>query len=243
MSYDPYQSSSTPPYSAADTSIDAGLQNYMRGVYNTMGLGLGVTGFVAFMVANTPALFNAIFHTPLVWVALFAPMIFLWMGFTPGRIARMNSAKLRLNFYIFAGIMGLSFASLFQIFTGASIARAFFITSAMFAGTSLYGYTTRRDLTGIASFLIMGMMGIFFAALINIFLHSSMTHFIISIISVVVFTGLTAFETQRLKETYRSGLAYNETNAKVALMGALNLYMSFINLFQVILQFTGSRDR
>lgn len=224
---------------AAAPAIDAGLQGYMHGIYNTMTLGLGITGLVAYAVAATPALFNAIFGTPLAWVAMLAPLAFIWFGFTPARIARMPADKVRLTFVIFSAIMGVSMATIFQVFTGASIARVFFITAATFAATSLYGYTTKRDLTGMGNFLFMGMAGIVIASLVNLFLGSTMVHFVISVIGVVVFTGLTAWDTQRLRDMYAVG--QHEANAKMATLGALSLYLNFINLFQMLLQFMGDR--
>ncbi len=238
MTYDPTQPTSQTGY-AAGRAVDAGLQSYMQSVYHTMGLGLVVTGLTAFATANTPALFNLIFGTPLAWVVMLSPLAFIWFGFTPARVARMSSEKLKFIFTIFCVVMGLSMAVIFQVFTGASIARVFFITAATFAATSLYGYTTKRDLTGVGSFLFMGMIGIFFASLFNIFLQSSMVHFVISVIGVVVFTGLTAWETQRLRDIYVPGAG--EANAKMAVVGALSLYLNFINLFQMLLHLMGTR--
>ncbi len=252
MSYNDFSSR---PVSGTDSAVDAGLQSYMRLVFNTMGIGLVVTGLVAFGLANTPALFAAIFGSPLKWVALLAPVAFLWIGFSPrnimrtdgsivrmdSRIMRMDSARARMLFYVFSGTMGISLAALFHIFSGESIARAFFISAAMFAGTSLYGYTTKRDLTGMGSFLMMGLFGLIFASVINLFIGSSAVQFVVSVIGVFVFTGLTAFDVQRLKEIYYTGAGYADANAKMAVLGALSLYMNFINLFQMILQFTGSQ--
>ena len=222
--------------------IDAGLQAFMRGVYNIMGTGLVVTGVTAFAVANTEPLFNLIFGTPLMWVAAFAPLAFLWLGFTPRRMQTMSAGKLRNVFFIFSAVMGISMAALFQIFTAESIARVFFITAGAFAATSLYGYTTKRDLTGMGSFMFMGLIGIFLASIVNIFVQSSMVHFLVSVIGVVVFTGLAAWETQRLKETYSSAYGAVEANAKLAVTGALSLYLSFINLFQSLLHLMGNRE-
>ncbi|MBU6474977.1 MAG: Bax inhibitor-1/YccA family protein [Alphaproteobacteria bacterium] len=238
MSYDPYNNpSSRVGYQGA--VIDAGLQSYMRGVYHTMGIGLVLTGLSAFAVANIPALFHLIFGTPFAYVAMFAPLAFLWFGFTPARMARMPSQKLATMFSLFSVLMGLSLASIFIVYSGASIARVFFITAATFAATSLYGYTTKRDLAGAGSFLFMGLIGIVIASIVNVFMHSAMVQFVVSILGVVIFTGLTAWETQNLKATYRAGA--DEANAKMALIGALNLYLNFINLFMILLQFSGNR--
>jgi hypothetical protein len=237
MAYDPSQQQTV----TVSSVIDVGLQDYMRGVFNTMAFGLGITGLTAFGVANIPALYHLIFGTPLAFVAMIAPLIFIWMGFKPARIARMPANKLRSSFFLFSAVMGISFAAVFHIFSGESIARAFFITAGTFAATSLYGYMTKRDLTAAGSFLMMGLIGMILAAVVNIFLHSSALQFVISIVGVLVFTGMTAFDVQRLKETYSSGAG--EANAKVAIMGALSLYLNFINLFQIILSLSGGGDR
>jgi len=239
MTYDPSNPSSRTGYAAGSAVIDAGLQSYMQSVYNTMGLGLVVTGLVAFAVSSIPALFNLIFGTPLAWLAMLAPMGFIWFGFTPARVARMPSEKLRFFFIAFSAVMGVSMATVFQVFTGASVARVFFITAATFAATSLYGYTTKRDLTGVGSFMFMGLIGIFIAMIVNIFMHSAMVQFVISAMGVLIFTGLTAWDTQRLKESYVNGAA--DSNAKTAIVGALSLYLNFINLFQMLLHFMGDR--
>jgi len=238
MIYDPNSSSNGTVYSDGKT-LDKGLQSYMYKVYNVMGLGLAVTGFVAFAVASVPSLFNLIFGTPLAFVAMFAPLAFLWFGFTPSKIANYPSEKLQGTFILFSAVMGVSMAALFHIFTGESIARVFFITAATFSATSIYGYTAKKDLTGVASFLFMGLMGIFIASLVNIFMHSAAIQFVVSVVGVLVFTGLTAFETQRLKFVYRAG--QTENNNKMAVVGALNLYLNFINLFQMLLHFLGNR--
>lgn len=226
---------------AATREIDAGLQSYMQGVYRLMGMGLVVTGLIAFAVANFPPLFNLIFGTPLKFVALFAPLAFVWLGFTPARIARLSPEKLRMTFIIFSAAMGLSMSALFQIFTGGSIARVFFITAATFAATSIYGYTTKRDLAGVGSFMFMGLIGIMIASIVNLFMHSPMVQFAVSILGVLIFTGLTAWETQRLKEIYSSNIGMAETNAKMAVLGALSLYINFINLFQSLLSLMGTQ--
>ncbi len=239
MSFDsknPYAQS----YSASP-AIDAGLQSFMRGVFNTMGVGLVVTGATAFAVAQIPALYNAIFGTPLAWLAIFAPLIFLWMGFSPSRIARMESSTVRMNFILFSAVMGLSMAAIFHVFTGESIARVFFITAGTFGATALWGYTTKKDLTSMGSFMMMGLIGIFLAAIINLFMASAMVHFVVSVLGVIIFTGLTAWEVQRLKESYAYGHG-EDANAKMATVGALSLYLNFINLFQSLLHLLGNRE-
>lgn len=234
-----FQRHTTAAY-GSDQVVDAGLQGFMRGVYNTMGFGLVITGVVAFATAQSPAMLQAIFGTPLKWVVMLAPLAFIFFGFTPARVARMQPAQVRTLFYVFAAVMGLSMASIFAVFTGESIARVFFVTAATFAATSLYGYTTKRDLSGMGSFMFMGMIGIFIAMIVNLFLQSAMVHFVVSVLGVVIFTGLAAFETQMLKETYRYG--GGSANDKLATMGALNLYLSFVNLFQFLLSLMGNRE-
>jgi len=236
MSYNP---NPTPTSYTEGRTLDLGLQSYMQSVYHTMTVGLAITGLTAFFVSSVPSLFHLLFGTPLAWVVVFAPLAFLWFGFTPRSIMTMSSGKLMRTFFFFSVLMGLSMAVIFQLYTGASIARVFFITAATFAATSLYGYTTRRDLTGVGSFLFMGLVGIVIASLVNIFMHSMMVQFVISVIGVVVFTGLTAAQTQSLKNVYAAGAT--EANAKMAVVGALNLYLNFINLFQILLSFMGDR--
>lgn len=239
MAYDPLNSQSQAAGYAAGRVIDAGLQSYMQGVYRTMCWGLGATGLTAYAVANTPTLSGLLLHSGLSTVVMVGTLIFLFVGFRPGRIARASAQSLRTTFLLFSVLMGLLLSIVFEVYTGTSIARAFFITAGAFAGTSLYGYTARRDLTSMGSFMFMGLIGIFIAGLVNIFLHSAMIYFVTSIIGVVVFTGLTAWETQNLKHAYNAG--DTEGNNKQAILGALNLYMNFINLFQIIVGFTGDR--
>jgi uncharacterized protein len=221
--------------------IDEGLRSYLLQVYNYMGLGLAITGVVAFLVAATPALYEPIFTTPLKWVVMLAPLGFVF--FLGAKIQTMSVSAAQLTFWAFAAVMGLSMASIFLVFTGASIARVFFITAAMFGAMSLYGYTTKRDLSGWGSFLFMGLIGIIIAALVNIFLASAALQFAVSVIGVLVFTGLTAWDTQRLKNEYLGSLQVGgELAAKGAIMGALSLYLNFINLFVSLLQLMGNRN-
>lgn len=229
-----------PGYGQADTAaFDAGLRSHMLGVYRNMGLGLILTGIVAALIGSTPALYQPIFGTPLKWVAIFAPLAFIF--FFSFRIEKMTDAGARTAFYAFAAVMGVSLASIFLVFTGASIAQTFFIAAAMFLSMSLWGYTTGRDLTKMGSFLFMGLIGVVIASLVNIFLGSPVLHLVISIIGVVVFTGLTAWDTQRIKSEY---LVYGGTQAaaKLQVMGALSLYLNFVNLFQLLLTFFGERE-
>jgi FtsH-binding integral membrane protein len=218
--------------------IDEGLRSYMLQVYNYMGLGLAITGAVAFLVAATPALYVPIFTSPLKWVVMLAPLGFVF--FLGARINHMSVSAAQLTFWVFAAVMGLSMASIFLVFTGASIARVFFITAATFGAMSLYGYTTKRDLSGWGSFLFMGLIGIIIASLVNLFVGSSAVQFAVSVIGVLVFTGLTAYDTQRIKEMYYEMDAADVATRK-AIMGALSLYLSFINLFMMLLQLFGTQ--
>jgi FtsH-binding integral membrane protein len=223
----------------AASPIDSGLRRHMLGIYNFMGLGLVVTGLVAWLVASTPALYLPIFGTPLKWVAIFAPLAFvLFLSF---RIERMTAGTARAVFFCFAAVMGVSMASIFLVFTGASIARTFFIAASMFLAVSLWGYTTKRDLTKASTFLFMGLVGVLIASLVNLVLASSALHFAVSLAGVIVFTGLTAWDTQRAKSDY---LAFAGTphSDKLAIMGALSLYLNFVNLFQLLLTFFGQRE-
>lgn len=234
MSYDPRQQSQAAAYGSS-AQIDVGLQSHMRHVYNTMGLGLVATGVSAWTVAHVPAVFNMIFGTPLAFVVMFAPLAFIFFGFSPSRMQRWPVGKIRTMFYVFAALMGLSLSTIFKVYTDTSIVRAFLIAAGMFAATSIYGYTTRRDLTGLGSFMFMGLIGILIASIVNLFMASSMVAFAASFLGVFIFTGLAAFETQRIKETYAYGNHMQEANDKMAVLGALGLYLNFINLFQSLL--------
>jgi FtsH-binding integral membrane protein len=221
-------------------ATDEGLRSFMLSVYNYMGLGLALTGLVAIVVASTPALLVPIFTTPLKWVVMLAPLGFVF--FLSARIHAMSTSAAQITFWLFAAVMGISMASIFLVFTGESIARVFFVTAATFGAVSLWGYTTKRDLTGMGSFLFMGLIGIIIASLVNIFVGSSAVQFAVSVIGVLVFTGLTAWDTQRLKNEYLGSLqAGGEYVAKGAIMGALSLYLNFINLFMMLLQLFGNQ--
>jgi FtsH-binding integral membrane protein len=235
----PNQRFGAQPHAIDRAAFDEGLRKHMLRVYNFMTLGLGVTGLVAFLVASTPALYVPIFGSPLKWVVMLAPLAFVFV--LSWRFDRMSSGALQGLFWAFCAVMGLSMASVFLVFTGASVARVFFITAAMFAATSLWGYTTKTDLSRMGSFMMMGLVGIVIAGLVNIFIGSSALQFAISVIGVVVFTGLTAYDTQAIKERYAEHWG-EEANAKLAVMGALSLYLNFINLFQMLLQLMGQRE-
>ncbi|HEX5080338.1 MAG TPA: Bax inhibitor-1/YccA family protein [Geminicoccaceae bacterium] len=210
----------------------------MLSVYNYMGLGLALTGLVAFFVAATPAIYMPIFTTPLKWVVMLAPLGFVF--FLSARLQSMSVGAAQATFWAFAAVMGLSMASIFLVFTGASIARVFFITAGTFGAMSLYGYTTKRDLTNWGSFLFMGLIGIIIASLVNIFIASSALQFAISVIGVIVFVGLTAYDTQQIKEMYYEGDGA-DVMTKKTIMGALRLYLDFINLFVMLLQLFGQQ--
>jgi uncharacterized protein len=219
-------------------AMDEGLRAYLLSVFNYMGLGLAITGLVAYVVGTTPALYVPIFSSPLKWVVMLAPLGFVF--FLSARIQAMSASAAQITFWAFAAVMGLSLASIFLAFTGESIARVFFITAATFGATALWGYTTKRDLSGMGNFMFMGLIGIVIAGLVNIFLASSALQFAISVIGVVVFTGLTAWDMQRLKSEYYEYGGSGEIAQKGAIMGALSLYLNFINLFMMMLQLFGS---
>ncbi|RWB53673.1 MAG: Bax inhibitor-1/YccA family protein [Mesorhizobium sp.] len=218
---------------------DEGLRKHMLRVYNYMGLGLVVTGLVALAVASTPALYVPIFSSPLKWVVMLAPLAFVMLF--SFKMQTMSAASAQAMFWAFCAVMGLSLASVFLVFTGTSIARTFFIAATMFGATSLYGYTTRRDLTQFSSFLIMGLIGVVIASLVNLFLGSTALQFAISVIGIAVFIGLTAWDTQTIKEQYAENFDA-ESQQKLAVFGAFSLYLNFINIFQLLLNFTGERE-
>ncbi|MDX8491955.1 Bax inhibitor-1/YccA family protein [Mesorhizobium sp. VK22B] len=223
----------------AGAVYDEGLRKHMLRVYNYMGLGLVVTGLVALFVASTPALYVPIFSSPLKWVVMLAPLAFVMLF--SFKMQTMSAASAQAMFWAFCAVMGLSLASVFLVFTGTSIARTFFIAATMFGATSLYGYTTRRDLTQFSSFLIMGLIGVVIASLVNLFLGSTALQFAISVIGIAVFIGLTAWDTQTIKEQYAENFDA-ESQQKLAVFGAFSLYLNFINIFQLLLNFTGERE-
>lgn len=232
--------SSGSAYAQSTTTYDAGLRSHMIRVFNTVAAGLAVSGGVAFAVASIPFLAQ-IFMNPMVnMIVGIGLLMFLWFGMSPARAMQQSVASLQTKYYVFTALLGATMAYIFAVYSGAVLARVFFITAAMFAGTSLIGYTTKRDLTGMASFLLMGLIGIILASVVNIFLKSSGMAFVISIISVLVFTGLIAFEAQNAKRMYSAGNA-DETNHKLAIFSALGLYINFINLFQTLLRIFGNQ--
>jgi uncharacterized protein len=218
-------------------NIDLGLRRYMLSVYNYMAVGLGVTGLVAYG-AVASGLYQQIAGTPWIWLVMLAPI--LPVLFLSARIERISFGTAQAVFWGYAALMGLSLAGLLLVYTGTSVARVFFISAGTFAAMSAYGYSTGRDLARFGSFLMMGLIGIILASLVNIFVGSSALQFAVSVIGVLVFTGLTAYDTQRIKRVYTSASQAADLG-KAALMGALTLYLDFINLFVMLLQLTGDR--
>lgn len=229
---------------AQAVEFDAGLRAYMLKVYNYMASALVLTGLVAYFAGTSEAFISMMTRpeggmTPLAWVVMLAPLGMVF--FLSARLNALSEGAAQASFWIFSVLMGLSMFYVFAVFTGTSIARTFFITAGTFGAMSLYGYTTKRDLSGMGSFLVMGVFGLIIASLVNLFLHSSGLQFAISVIGVLLFTGLTAYDTQRIKSMYYSLGQYGGMMGKAAIMGALTLYLDFINLFTFLLQFMGDR--
>lgn len=241
-----------------DASIDQGLRSYMLRVYNYMAIGLVITGVAAlavFQLATTGSADGAaaqigngqyltqfgvtLYTSPLKWVVMLAPLGFIF--FLGARMHKMSLGAAQMTFWAFAAVMGLSLSSIFLVYTSESIVRVFFITAAAFGGLSLWGYTTKKDLSGWGNFLIMGLVGIIIASIVNIFLASSALQFAVSVIGVLVFAGLTAYDTQRIKEMYYVGDDGTMAGRK-AIMGALSLYLNFINMFMMLLSLFGNRN-
>ena len=236
--------------SVADT-VDAGLRAHMLRVYNYMVGALALTGVVAYAVANTPALLNLFYHevmtangvalspTLLGWVVMLAPLGLVF--FLSFRIMQMSQAAAQATFWGYAALVGASLASILVAYTGASVAMTFFVTAGTFGAMSLWGYTTQRDLTGFGSFLFMGLIGIILASLANFFFKSPAMDFVISVLGVLIFTGLTAWDTQKIKNTYYAVGGDAAVAGKAAIMGALALYLDFLNIFLYLLRFLGNR--
>ena len=241
--------------------IDEGLRAHMNKVYGTMSVGMLITALAAWAISGLAVTSDptgavaqigadkyltgfgqAMYASPLKWLVMFAPLIFVF-GFSAG-INRMSAATAQLVFYAFAAVMGLSISSIFLVFTGMSIVQTFLVTAIAFAGLSLWGYTTKKDISGWGSFLIMGVIGLIVASIVNIFLASPAVMFAISALGVLIFAGLTAYDTQRIKTDYiqHAQAMDSEWLGKSAIMGALNLYLDFINLFMFLLQFMGNRE-
>jgi len=230
--------------------VDQGLRAYMLGVYNYMTLGLGVTGVVAYLAfrlatqeSETGHLVltsfgHAIFLSPLRWVIVLSPLAVIF--FLGGRMASLSIAAARNAFLVFAALIGLSMSALLVVYTGASVVQAFFVTAASFGALSLYGYTTGRDLSGVGSFMFMGLIGLIVASLVNMFLMSSGLAWAVSVLAVVIFAGLTAWDTQAIKQLYFAGYGTADLQ-KASIFGALRLYLDFINMFQALLSLMGSQ--
>lgn len=224
------------------TSYDLGMRAYMLAVYRYMSLALAITGLTAMIISSMPSLQMALLRGPMALLTMFAPVaLAIYMS---TKFASLSLDQVKKFFAIYAVLLGVSLSSIFLAYTGYSIARTFFITSATFGAMSFYGYTTQKDLTNMASFMIMGVLGIFLASLVNIFIQSEAIHFVTSIIGVIAFTGLIAYDTQKVKDLYysmNSSALDNESSHKVAIYGAFSLYLDVINLFVVLLRFFGDR--
>ena len=237
--------------SAETHVIDEGLRAYMLKVYNYMCSGIFLTGIISLFlfklsvvmapdgsITGLTSVGNALYNSALMWIVMLAPLgVVLYMSFG---IRKMSAAKAQMAFWIFAALMGASLSSIFLVYTGASITRVFFITAGTFGAMSIYGYTTKKDLTRLGSFLMMGLIGIIIASIVNIFMKSTMMYFVISILGVLIFVGLTAYDTQKIKNMYLSSDS-GEVMGKKAVMGALTLYLDFINLFIMLLRLFGQR--
>ncbi|WP_315759949.1 Bax inhibitor-1/YccA family protein [Sphingomonas sp. Y38-1Y] len=238
---DPRAASAAPYATRAGSrgeAYDAGLRSYMLSVYNYMASGVLLTGVVALLFAASGAA-AAVFGTPLRWVIALAPLAFVMvLSFGLNRLSTFATQAL---FWAFAAVMGLSMSAIFLVYTGPSIAITFFATAVAFLSLSLYGYTTKRDLSGLGTFLIMGLVGLIVASLLNLFFQSPVMNMVISAIGVLLFAGLTAYDTQRIKSMY-DYVAGTDMMGKAVVMGALSLYLDFVNMFQFLLSFMGSRD-
>ena len=231
--------------------IDEGLRAYMLKVYNYMASGILITGFISLIlfklsvvttsdgsITGLTSIGNALYNSALMWVVMLAPLgVVFYMSFG---IKNMSAAKAQGTFWVFAALMGASLSSIFLIYTGASITRVFFITAGTFGAMSIYGYTTKKDLTKLGSFLMMGLFGIIIASIVNMFMKSTMMYYVISIVGVLIFVGLTAYDTQKIKNMYLASDS-GEILGKKAVMGALTLYLDFINLFIMLLRLFGQR--
>lgn len=222
----------------AQTAIDAGLRSHMQNVYNRMTAGVLVTAIVAWFVSSSPMLLSLFLGGPQAYIVMFAPLAVLWFGFRPDR---MSASKLGFAFIGIAVLYGISFSTIALAFTGESIARAFFIATGMFAGLSIFGYITKKNLDALGTFAIMGVWGVFIASLINMFFQSPDMQNIIAAVGIIAFAGITAWQTQQTKEAYNPSYG-EEMNSRMAWSSALTLYISFIAMFQYILQFIGQRE-
>ena len=239
MALDPRQANLGLGTRAGTLAVDAGLRAYMLKVYNYMGVGLLLTAAVAFYVSTSETLINLIYGTMLHWVVIFAPLVMVF--FLSARVHKMSAGAAQLTFWIFSALMGASISWIFLAYTGESVFRVFIYTAAGFGGLSLVGYTTKKDLGPIGAFCIMGLFGLIVAMIVNIFVASSAMAWIISVIGVLVFAGLTAWDTQQIKENYHAGDG-EAVMTKKAIMGALRLYLDFLNMFMFLLHIFGNRN-
>lgn len=226
---------------ARGAAIDEGLRTHMNKVYGLMSVGLAVTGIVAYLIGSNPALIATIFGTPLKWVAMFAPLVVV-MVFS-ATIHKMSESTAQAVFYGYAALMGLSISFIFAVYTGVSVAQTFFVTAIAFSSLSIYGYTTKRSLSAMGGFLLMGVVGLIVASIVNMFLQSGGLSFAISVLGVLIFAGLTAYDTQKIKNEYLEMVhSGSDFMGKAAILGALTLYLDFLNLFMFLLRFMGNRD-
>lgn len=226
------------PARARSTAVDAGLREHMVRIYNRMTLGVLITAVVAWFVSGSQELLSFFLGGPQMYLVMLAPLAIVFFGFNP---AKVSSGTMKMMFVLLSALYGISFSAIFLIFTGESIAKAFFVAASMFAGLSLYGYTTKKDLAPMGTFLVMGMIGLFVLSIINIFMDSSMMSNLIAAAGIVIFGGLTAWDTQKMKEIYSPRMDA-EMASRLSWMGALSLYIDFIAMFQYILHFMGNRN-
>ena len=240
-----YQTARAASTGAVDQAqIDQGLRSYMLGIYNYMATAIGVTGVAAFGMAtwasNNPAVANTLYNSPLKWVIMIAPLAFVMViSFGINKLSKSAATGI---FYAFAAVMGVSMSWIFMVYNIPSIIQTFFVTASAFGALSLYGYTTKRSLSGMGTFLMMGLFGLIIAMVVNLFMQSSALSFAINVIGVLIFAGLTAWDTQRLKNTYDMVAGNAEAMAKSSIMGALSLYLNFVNMFMFLLSFMGNRE-
>ena len=227
---------------AKPLAIDEGLKKHMSRTYSLMAIAMLITGGVAYIVGNNNAMLSVIFGSPLKWVVMFAPLAVVF-GLSAS-INRLSAATAQLVFWLFSALMGLSISYIFAVYTGMSIAQTFLVTAIAFSGLSIWGYTTKKDISAWGSFLMMGVIGLIVASVVNIFMASPAIQFAVSSLGVLIFAGLTAYDTQRIKNDYiqMSRMGNAEWLAKSAIMGALSLYINFLNMFMFLLQFMGNRN-
>lgn len=230
----------SPRYVSMD-AVAAEQQRFMVRVYNWMTAGLGITGFMAYYIANSPTMLKIVFGNPIVPIVLIIAQIGLvfWLA---SRVMKMSASQATGVFMLYAGLTGITLSSIFIVYTAASITSTFLITAGTFGAMSLYGYTTKKDLTSWGSFLFMGLIGIIIASVVNMFMESEMMHAIISYAGVLIFVGLTAYDTQKIKEMNILGNEGTDEDTKEAVQGALTLYLDFINLFLMLLRLLGDRE-